>query len=145
MNSNVYTNIEAHILRSKMNSIHERHFPTQEKPKSMNHTFSKLKIWRNNRKNKINSISCHHISLITIFPTSQEFFNSDSVWESYDNFSEDAQNFLLHKVSHFSPRVVKYQRDTWLMNKWNVWSFIDIGCGGFIRMSGWLVVVLNKN
>ena len=43
-----------------------------------------------------------HIALVTIFPTSQEFCNSDSVWESYANFSEDAQNFLLHKISHFS-------------------------------------------
>ena len=39
MTSNIYTNIEAHILRSKMNSIHERHVPSQEKPKSMNIPF----------------------------------------------------------------------------------------------------------
>ena len=96
---------------------------------SMNHTFSKIKIWRNNRKTKINSISCHHIALITIFPMSQEFCNSDSVWESYANFSEDAQNFLLHKVSHFYPRAAKYQRETWFTNNWNVWYSIYIGCG----------------
>ena len=68
-------------------------------------------------KNKKNSRSCHHIALVTSFPTSQEFCNFDSVWKSYDNFSEDAQKFLLHKVSHFSPRFVKFQRDNWLMNK----------------------------
>ena len=71
MNSKRYTNIEAHILRSKMNSIHERHVPSQEKPRSMNHTFLKITRWRNNIKTKINSISCHHIALATSFPTSQ--------------------------------------------------------------------------
>ena len=94
MNSNIYTNIEARILRSKMNSIHERHVSSQAKPRSMNHTISKSKIWRNNRKTKINSISCHYIALITMFPTIKEFFNSDFVWESYVNFSEDAQTIL---------------------------------------------------
>ena len=39
MTPNIYIDIEAHILRSKMNSIHERHVPSQEKPESMNHTF----------------------------------------------------------------------------------------------------------
>ena len=70
MTSNIYTNIEAHILRSKMNSIHERHVPSQEKPKSMNDTFLKITRWRNNRQTKRNSISFHHISLTTRFPTS---------------------------------------------------------------------------
>ena len=79
MTSKRYTNIEAHILRSKMNSIHERHVSSQEKPKSMNHTFSKITRLRKNRKPKIIPISCHYIALITIFPTSQELCNSDSV------------------------------------------------------------------
>ena len=126
----LYQYIGSHTKRSKMNYIHERHVPSQEKPKSMNHTFSKIKKWRNNRKTKINSISCHCIALVTSFSTSQEFCNFDSVWESYANFSEDAQTFLLHKVSHFSPRVVKYQRQTWLMNKRNVWYSIYIVHGG---------------
>ena len=56
MTSNRYTNIEAHILRSQMNSIHERHVPSEEKPKRMNHTFLKITRWRNKRKTKINSI-----------------------------------------------------------------------------------------
>ena len=106
------------------------HVPSQEKPKSMNHTFSKITRWRNNRKTKINSRSCHQITLVTSFPTSQEFCNSDSVWESYAIFSEDAQKLLLHKISHFSPRVAKYQRENWLMNKWNVWYSIYIVHGG---------------
>ena len=41
MNSNIYTNIEVHILRSNMNSIHERHVSSQEKPRSMNHNVTK--------------------------------------------------------------------------------------------------------
>ena len=77
-----------------MNSIHERHVPSQEKPRRMSHTFLKIMRWRNSRQTKTNSRSCHHISLITSFPTSQVFLNSDSVWESYANFSEDAQKFL---------------------------------------------------
>ena len=129
MTSNIYTNIEAHILRSNMSSIHERHVPSQEKPWSMNHTFLKIIRWINNIKTKRNSISCHHMSLVTIFPMSQEFCNSDSIWESYANFSEDTQTIFYHKISHFSPRVVKCQIETWLMNKWNVWYFIYIGCG----------------
>ena len=88
MNSNIYTNTEAHILRSKMNSIHERHVSSQEKPRRMNHKFMKITRWINNRKTEINYRSCHHIALVTIFPMSQEFCNSDSVWESYANFSE---------------------------------------------------------
>ena len=94
MTSNIYTNIEAYILRSNMNSIHERHVPSQEKPKRMNHTFLKITRWRNSRQTKRNYRSCHHIALTTSFPTSQELCNSDSVWESYANFSEDAQKFL---------------------------------------------------
>ena len=90
----IYTNIEAHILISNMNSIHERHVSSQEKPKSMNHTVLKITRWINSRKTKIISISCHHISLLTIFSTSQEFCNSISEWESYANFREDAQKFL---------------------------------------------------
>ena len=61
---------------------------------------------------------------------SQEFCSSNSVWESYVNFSEDAQNFTLHIISYFSPRVVKYIRENWLMRKWNVWYSIYIGCEG---------------
>ena len=83
----------------------------------------------NKKKNKIKSRSSHHIALVTIFPISQHFFNYDSIWESYATFSEDPQQFLLHTVSHFSPRVVNYQRETWLMNKWNVWYSVYIGCG----------------
>ena len=113
--SNIYTNIEAHILISKMNSIHERHVSSQEKHRSMNHTFSKITRW-NTRKTKIISISCHHISLITIFITSQEFCNSKSIWESYVNFSDDAHKFLCHKISHFYPRVEKFIREL-MMNK----------------------------
>ena len=127
MTSKRYTNIEAHILRSKMNSIHERHVPSQEKPKRINETFLKITRWRNNRKSNIKSTPCHHISLVTSFPMSQEFCNSDSVWESYANFSEDAQKFLLQKISHFSPRVAKFLREL-TMNKWNVWYSIYIGC-----------------
>ena len=77
-----------------MNSIHGRHVPSQEKPRSMKHTFLKITRRRNSRKNKISSRSCHHIALVTSFPTSQEFCNSDSVWQSYINFSEDAQKIL---------------------------------------------------
>ena len=108
-----------------MNSIHERHVPSQEKPRSMNPTFLKITRWRNRRKPKISSRSCHHISLVTSFP---EFCNSTSIWKSYVNFSEDAHKFLLHKVSHFSPRVAKILRKL-MMNKWNCWYFIYIGCG----------------
>ena len=114
---------------SKMNSIHERHVPLQEKPRSMNHTFLKIIRWRNSRKNKIISISCHHTPLVTIFPMSQEFCNSDSIWESYANFSEDAQKFFYHKISHFSPRVTKFLREM-MMKKWNVWYYIYIDCWG---------------
>ena len=112
-----------------MNSIHVRHVSSQEKPRSMNHTFLKITRWRKNRKNKINSISCHHIAFVTIFSTIQEFCNFDSVWESYANFSEDAQTFLLHKVSHFSPIVAKILREL-MMKKWNVWYSIYIAIGG---------------
>ena len=105
-----------------------RDVPSQEKPRGMNHTFLKITRWRNSRKNKISSISCHHIALITSFSTSQEFCTSDSIWESYANFSEDTQK-LLHKISHFSPRVSKYQRENWLISKWNVWYSIYIGHG----------------
>ena len=113
MTSKVYTNIEAHILKSKMNSIHERHVSSQEKPKRMKHTFSKI-TRKNCRKTKIISISCHHIELVTSFPMSQTFCNFDSVWESYANFSEDAQKFLCknklllcccEKTSNQSPRI----------------------------------------
>ena len=97
MTSKRYTNIYAHILISKMNSIPERHVPLQEKPKSMNHAFSKITRWRNNIQTKINSISCHHIALATSFPKSQEFCNSDSVWESYANFNESLQSSKSHK------------------------------------------------
>ena len=131
MNSNIYINIEAHILWSKMNSIHVRHVPSREKPKSMKHTFFNITIWINNRKTKTNYISCHHIALVTRFPTSQEFCNSDSVWESNANFSEDAHKFLLPKGLHFSPRVAKILGEL-MMNKWNVWYSIYIGCGGIL-------------
>ena len=94
-----------------------------------NHTFPKITRWRNSRKNKINSRSCHHIALVTIFPPSQEFCNSNSIWESYANFSEVAQKFLLHKVSHFSLRVVKILREL-MMKKRDVWYSIYIGYGG---------------
>ena len=94
MTSNIYTNIEAHILRSNMNSIHERHVPSQETPRKINITFPNITRWRNSRQTKIKYISYHHISLMKNFPTSQVFCNSDSVWESYANFSEDAQKFL---------------------------------------------------
>ena len=114
MTSNIYTNIEAHILRSNMKSIHERHVPSQEKPRRMNHTFPKITIWRKIIKNKRNSRSCHHITLATNFPMIQQFCNFDSVWESYANFSEDAQKFLCknelllcccEKTSDQSPRI----------------------------------------
>ena len=93
-------------------------------------TLLKNARWRKSRKTKRNSRSCHHIALVTRFPMSQEFCNSDSIWESYANFSEDARTFLLHKVLHYSPRVSKYQRENWFMNKWNVWYSIYIGRGG---------------
>ena len=94
MTPNIYNNIDAHIPRSKMNSINERQVSSEEKPKCMNHTFLKIKILRNSRQTKRNSRSCHHIDLVIRFPMSQEFCNSDSVWESYANFSEDAQKIL---------------------------------------------------
>ena len=119
MNSNISTNIWAHILRSKMNSIHERHVSSQEKPKSMSHTFLKIIKWRNSRQTKRNSRSCHHKGLATSFLTSQEFCNFDSVWESYANFSEDAQKFLLHKVSHFSRAFLQELRNNkGIINGW---------------------------
>ena len=59
----------------------------------------------------------------------QEFCNSDSIWESYANFSEDAQKFPCHKILHFSPRVAKFLREL-MMKKWNVWYSIYIGYGG---------------
>ena len=97
MTSKRYTNIEDHILRSNMNSIHERHVSSQEKTKSMNHTFLKIKVWRKNRQTQIKSTSCHHIALATSLPTSYEFYNSDSVWESYVNFSESLQSSKMPK------------------------------------------------
>ena len=112
-----------------MNSIHERHVPLQEKQWNMNHNLLKITRWIKSKKTKRNSITCHHISLVTIFPMSQEFCISNSVWERYANFSEDAQKFLLHKVSHFSPRVVKILKEL-MMNKWNVWYSIYIVHGG---------------
>ena len=105
MTWNIYTNIEAHTLRSKMNFIHERHVPSQEKPKSMNHIFLKIKRWRNNRQTKRNSRLCHHIALTTNFPMSQEFCNYDSVWESYVNFNESLQSSKMPK--HFSSTNVR--------------------------------------
>ena len=102
MASNIYINIEAHILRSKINSIHERHVPSQKKPRSMNHTFLKIIIWRNSRQTKRSFILCHHIALVTSFPTSHEFCNSNFVWESYVNLSEDAQKFLSQNFTLFS-------------------------------------------
>ena len=125
MNPNIFTNIEAHILRSNMNSIHKRHVPSQEKPRRMNHNFLKIIRWINTRQSKRNSSSYHHITLVTIFPMSQEFCNFFSVWESYANFSEDAQKFLIHKFSHFSPRVAKILREL-MMNKWNVWYIFGV-------------------
>ena len=56
-----------------MNSIHERHVPSQEKPRSMNHTFLKITRWRNNRKNKINYRSYCHISLKKSFQWANNF------------------------------------------------------------------------
>ena len=91
-------------------------------------TLLKITRWRKSRKNKRNSRSYHHISLVTSFPTSQEFCNSDSVWESYANFSEDAHKFFCHKISHLSPRVAKFPREL-MVNKWNVWYSIYIGHG----------------
>ena len=96
----------------------------------MNHTFIKITRWINSRKTKITSISCHHISVITRFPRSQEFCNSNFIWESYANFSEDSQKFILHTVSHFSLKFVNCQRETCVLNKWNVWYSIYICCGG---------------
>ena len=61
-------------------------------------TFPKITRLRNNRKTKINSRSCHHISLTTSFPTSQEFCNSNSIWEKYANFSESLQSSKMPKI-----------------------------------------------
>ena len=94
-------------------------------------TFLKIIIWRNGRQTKKKSRSCHHIALITIFPMSQEFFNSDFGWGRYANFSEDANKFFCHKISHFSPRVAKFLREL-MMNEWNVWYSIYIDCGKFL-------------
>ena len=44
----IYTKRDTHIPRSKMRSVHERHVPSQEKPTSMNYTFAKITIWRDN-------------------------------------------------------------------------------------------------
>ena len=60
---------------------------------------------------------------------SQEFCNFDYVWESYANYNEDDQKFLLHKVSHFFPRVAKILREL-IIKKWNVWYSNYIGFGG---------------
>ena len=128
MTPNIYTNIEVHLLISKMTSIHERTVSSQQKPKRKNHTFLNITRWRNHRKTKIISISCHHMAIVTIFPMSQEFCNFDYVWESYANYNEDDQKFLLHKVSDFFPRVAKILREL-VMNKWNVWYCIYIVCG----------------
>ena len=38
MTLHIYIDIDVDILRSKMNSIHETHVPSIEKPNSMNHT-----------------------------------------------------------------------------------------------------------
>jgi len=94
MNSNIYTNIEVHILILNMNYIHEGHVPSQEKPNWMNHAFSKITRWWNSTKTKIICRSSKHISLVSIFPTSHQFCNSHSVWEIYVNLGEDAQKFL---------------------------------------------------
>ena len=94
MNLKIYSNIGTHILRSKVYSIYERHVPSQEKPRSTSHTFLNITIWRNNIETKIKSISYHQMAFVTIFPMSQEFCNSDYVWESYANFSKDPQTFL---------------------------------------------------
>ena len=40
------------------------------------------------------------------------------------------KTFSSTKFRTFSPRVAKYQRETWLMNKWNVLYFIYTGHGG---------------
>ena len=117
----------SHIIRSNMNSIHERHVSSQEKPKRMNHTFSKITIWRNSRKTKRNSRSSHHIAFLTIFPTSQEFCNSDSGWERYVNFSEDAHKFFCHTIPHFSPKCAKFLRQL-VMKKRNAWYYIYMSC-----------------
>ena len=101
---------------------------SQEKPRRMNHILPKITRWRNSRQIKWNSRSCHHIELVTSFPTSQEFCHFEYVWEIYANFIEDAQNSLLHKDSHFAPKDLKFQ----LMRKWNVWYSIYIGLGGNI-------------
>ena len=118
MTSNIYTNIEDHTLRSKMNSIHERHVSSQEKPISMNHIFLKITRWRNNRQTKTNSRSCHYTALGPSFPTSQEFCNSDSVWESYANFSDSLQskNFPSTKFRSFLQelRNTKERLDSWI-------------------------------
>ena len=77
---------------------------------------------------------------ITYMPTSHSILHYTTFkinTKIYVNFSEDAQKFLLHKVSHFSPRVVKYQRETWLMNKLNVWYSIYIVHGGNLVPQTW--------
>ena len=110
-----------------MNSIHERHVPLQEKPWSMNHTLLEITRWRKSRKPKRNSLSSHHIDRVTSFPMSQKFCNSDFVWESYAYFSEDAQKYFCHTISHFSPKCAKFVREV-VMKKWNAWYSIYMGC-----------------
>ena len=123
MTSNSYTKREAHILRSMMSSIHERHVPSQEKPTSMNHKFPNMTRERNNIETKIISRYIYHISLATFFPTSQNFCNSDTIWESYAIFRESLQsskmsrNCSSKKFHTFSPNRCN-KRETWLMIKW---------------------------
>ena len=107
-----------------MNSIHERHAITRE-TQSMNHTFLKITRWRNKRQTKRYSISCHHIALITSFPTSQEFCNSDSVWESYFNLVKMPKSFSV-KMNCSSATAKKPQTN---LHKFTSTSIIDFfGC-----------------
>ena len=82
-----YTNVKYELYPR------ETYVITRETQKNEPHLLT-ITRWRNRIQTKRNSISSHHISLITIFPMSQEFCNAGSVWESYANFSEDAQKFL---------------------------------------------------
>ena len=57
----------------------------------------------------------------------QEFCNSNSRWERYVNFSEDAQKKICHTISQFSPKCTKFLREL-VMKKWNAWYSIYMVC-----------------
>ena len=107
-------------------------------PKAWTIRFAKITRWRNKRKTKINYRSCHHIALVTSFPTSQEFCNSDSVWDSYANFSEDAQkisppqSFALFSKSCENTERINDEQMKCLIYFWSVRMCLNTHSSGHI-------------